>query len=248
MTEQNCKTLLMADGKVGLRIASNLIENFPQDIAALITTTENEISEYARKAGIQTTRYVSEGALLEWLGPMDIDIGLLAWWPHLVSNQLLERARRGFVNTHPSLLPFNRGKHYNFWAIVEEVPFGVSLHSVTPGVDDGPIIAQTPIAYDWVDTGGTLYEKAQKEMINLVQETWPKLRIGQVSSVKQNLEAGSFHFASELEGASALDLDNTMKVRTLLNLLRARSFPGYPACSFQEGNQEYEIRVQITRK
>lgn len=248
MTDPVCKTLLMADGEVGLNILSDIIRDFPKDIAAVVTTSDNAISKYAHDAGIQTIQYTSEVALLEWLGATEIDLGLLAWWPHLVRDRLLQRARRGFVNTHPSLLPFNRGKHYNFWAIVEEAPFGVSLHQVTRGVDDGPIVAQTPIAYDWTDTGETLYIKAQKEMATLLRETWPKLRSANVSSVPQNPKAGSFHFASELDAASRLALDDTTTVRELLNLLRARTFTGHPACTFNDADEEYEVRVQITRK
>ncbi len=248
MNLATCKTLLMADGEVGYRIAKHLTRYYLDDIAAIITTDKNKISNVASSCGINTTTFLGEDELLEWLGADEFDLGLLAWWPHLVSGNLLSRARRGFLNTHPSFLPYNRGKHYNFWAIVEEAPFGVSLHGVTPGIDDGPIIAQSSIPYGWTDTGGTLYEKAQVEMVGLVCRSWEAVRAGQLPAIEQERNVGSFHLASELEPASKLDLNETTTIRALLNLLRARTFPGHPACSFQDGDEAFEVRIEITRK
>lgn len=159
----------------------------------------------------------------------------------------LELASKGFINTHPSLLPHNRGKHYNFWAIVEEVPFGVSLHFVETGIDCGDVIAQEKIYYGWEDTGGTLFHKAQAAICELFEKTYPLVRSGQYSRTAQNLEEGSFHWGKELEPASRIEIDNSYTGRQLLNLLRARTFEGKPACRFSDGGNEYEVRVQINK-
>ena len=73
----------------------------------------------------------------------------------------------GVINLHPSYLPYCRGKDPNFWSIVDEVEFGVSIHKVTPGIDDGPIIFQKKIKKSWVDNGQTLYNKAKMEIVKL---------------------------------------------------------------------------------
>ena len=153
----------------------------------------------------------------------------------------------GFVNTHPSLLPHNRGKHYNFWAIVEQAPFGVTLHRVDAGVDSGAIVSQLPIDYDWCDTGETLYYKAQAAMLQLLTITYPSLRNGQFSSIPQNVNAGSFHRASEIESASMIDLEKNYLARNLLNLIRARTFEGHPGCWFTDGGSRYEISITIKK-
>src|SRR5262249_23135590 len=155
---------------------------------------------------------------------------------------------RGFVNTHPSLLPYGRGKHYNFWSIVDRVPFGVSLHMVDEGVDSGDIVAQTEIPYDWEDTGGSLHRKATQAMLTLFHQTYPRLRRLDFEAQPQNRSVGTFHRGSELEPASSIALDNSYVARDLLNLLRARTFTGYPACSFEDGEDVYEVRVEIKRK
>ena len=63
------------------------------------------------------------------------------------------------------------------------------------------------------------------------------------------MSKGSFHLAKELDRASYIELDKNYCARDLLNLVRARTFDGHPACSFKEKNgEEFEVRIEIRRK
>lgn len=240
------KVVLLADGAVGAKFAKFLIESYPDDIALIVTTQINDIYREAEGKGIRVCVFDSEKNLLGQI-ESGVDLGILAWWPKILKSPLLEAPRLGFVNTHPSLLPYNRGKHYNFWALVEQVPFGVTLHRVDSGVDTGDIVCQAPIDYDWSDTGETLYNKAQAAMFALLKKTYPVLRTGRFVAKPQDLAVGSFHRASELESASKIDLDAHYRARDLLNLLRARSFEGHPGCWFDEAGNRYEISINIRK-
>jgi methionyl-tRNA formyltransferase len=156
--------------------------------------------------------------------------------------------KNGFLNTHPSFLPYCRGKHYNFWTLVEEVPFGVSIHKVDEGVDTGAIVVQRQIDYGWSDTGGTLYYKAQSTMTSLFKDFYPTLSESPLEGQPQTPGVGSFHFAKEIESASRIFLERSYKARDLFNLIRARTFSGYPACSFEDNGEVYEIRLEINKK
>lgn len=244
------KLLLMADNQVGREITRWLVNHYPEDLALIVSVADNEILAIARDAGLPCIEFgsneeVDNNLRLRNLTP---DLGLLVWWPKIVKAPLLNAPKRGFINTHPSFLPHNRGKHYNFWAIVEGVPFGVSLHFVNDGIDTGDIIVQKRVPYDWEDTGGSLYVKASEAMIEIVKEAYPTIRQETIPRFKQNLEEGSFHLARELDPASRIDLQKTYTARALLNLLRARTFPGHPACCFNEGDETFEVRVEIKRK
>jgi len=127
-----------------------------------------------------------------------------------------------------NLLPHNRGKLYNFRALVEESPFGVTLHCVDSGIDSGDIMAQKAITCDWCDTGGSLYHKAQREMVTLFRETYPVLRDGRLPRQPRDLQAGSLHKARESDPASRIELNARYTARELLNRLRARTFGGHP--------------------
>jgi methionyl-tRNA formyltransferase len=240
------RIVLLADGNVGEEINRFLLKNYPQDLVLVVSMQKNDIFRDAESIGIPVCVFDSEKKILERLNGI-ADLGLLAWWPKILKNQLLNAPLNGFINMHPSLLPYNRGKHYNFWALVEQTPFGVTLHRVDSGIDTGEIIAQSTIKYDWTDTGGTLYAKAQKAIVKLFIEAYPLLRMGLYNTKPQDSQAGSFHLASELEAASRIDLDSNYKARNLLNLLRARTFKGHPGCWFVEDGHHYEISVTINR-
>lgn len=238
------RLVLLADGAVGTEIAKYLMVNYLEDLALIVTTEINDIHREAESRGIPVCVFDTEQNVSDRL-KNGVDLGLLAWWPKILKHPLLELPRLGFVNTHPSLLPYNRGKHYNFWALVEQVPFGVSIHLVDSGVDTGDVVAQAAIAYDWSDTGESLYKKAQVAMVDLFRNVYPILRTGQWTSKEQGEGQGSFHRASELEPASQIDLDSPYRARDLLNLLRARTFDGYPGCWFEEAGKRYEISIRI---
>jgi methionyl-tRNA formyltransferase len=240
------KLLLFADGDVGLRIAEFLIAHYPDDLALVVTTSVNAIHDRVQAKGIAVCVYTSELAIADWL-PAGVELGVLAWWPKLIREPLLSFPTEGFVNTHPSLLPYNRGKHYNFWSIVEESPSGVTLHRVDAGVDTGDIVAQREVPCGWVDTGGSLYVKAQEAMVALFCDSYPALRAGGLKSTPQYNARASFHHSSEIEMASRIDLDAAYKGREILNLLRARSFPGKPGCWFEAGGSRYEISIDIKK-
>jgi methionyl-tRNA formyltransferase len=243
------KILMMASGDFGAKAVTWVLENYKTDLAAVITTEKNDVSSRCRATVIPTCIYENENNLLSWLdiNSITFDVGFLAWWPRILGPSVLTRASHGFFNTHPSFLPHNRGKHYNFWALVEQAPFGVTIHRVDARVDSGPIIAQCPIAYDWTDNGETLYTKAQSAMFDLFKRTFPILQCGNFIETPQSPHVGSFHFASELDAASTVELDRSYTARDLLNLLRARTFTGHPACRFVDQGEAFEVRVEIKR-
>ena len=240
------RLVLLADGVVGAKIASFLMDKYPSDLVLLVTTDINDIYREGNAKGFSVCVFDSEKDILDRLVG-GVDLGVLAWWPKILKNPLIDAPQLGFLNTHPSLLPHNRGKHYNFWALVEQAPFGVTIHRVDSGVDTGDIVAQEKIDYDWCDTGETLYNKAQSAMFELFCKTYPVLRKGQYDSKPQNVSLGSFHRAADLEGASMIDLDAMYRARDLINLLRARTFEGYPSCWFEESGDRYEISVKIRK-
>jgi len=241
---------VFADDKVGLYCTQWLIENHRSDLTDIVTTSRNEIYHIAVRNGINAHIFKDEASYLRVCNDnLEMhDLGLLLWWPKIISPAIISTAKLGFINTHPSLLPFSRGKHYNFWALVEQSPFGVSLHQVEKAVDCGAIVAQQKITYTWEDTGETLYHKAIAAMKELFIETYPSIRELDFTSRVQDLSRGSFHLSSELEAASKIPLDTPMTARHLLNLMRARTFEGHPGCSFCDNGVEYEVRIKITKR
>jgi len=190
------------------------------------------------------TVYAEES--LKHLRRLEPDLFILAWWPYIIKRELIEIPKIGVLNFHPSYLPYNRGRNYNFWTLVEDTPFGVSIHWVDEGIDSGAVAYQANIAKTWLDTGETLYSKASAEMLQLFKRSWPRMRSGDIPRVQQDLSLGSSHRGKELEEASRIDLDKMYSGRELLNVIRARTFPPHPGAWFLDEGKKYEVRITIS--
>jgi len=255
MSKRSMRIALFAAGNVGYEVAEFFGEH-EEPIACLVLDSEADSGVNSRiidASRIDSRKVVLGGDLYKIdtvarIKELQLDLGVLAWWPYIIKEPILSIARLGLLNFHPSYLPYNRGKNYNFWTIVEETPFGVSIQAVDGGVDTGPIAFQSRIDKSWEDTGETLYEKAQKEMVRLFIESFPSIKSGNIPKATQDLSRGSFHKASELDPASCIELDKLYRARDLLNILRARTFQPHPGAWFIENGEEYEVRVEIKKR
>ena len=242
------KILLFAHQDIGYRTLEFILSEFKNSLAGIVTVGDNEIIGLAKTSGIahfDFNLYKKEWSTESLL---QVDYIILAWWPKIISKEIIDFPRIGAINFHPSYLPFNKGKNYNFWSIVEKCKFGVSLHFVDEGIDSGDVIFQREISKSWEDTGESLYIKAKSEMLTLFKKSYPKILNGEYVRIKQDKDAGSFHYEKELDKASLLELDKMVKTEDLLNLLRARTFAGKPSCFFIENDIKYEVRIAIKRK
>ena len=246
---------LFAANVVGRRVAQFLGDHGETPACLVLDSHDPESlkSEIVAGSGLKDGNLIFKSDSLtsdetrEQLRALALDLIVLAWWPYILKPEVIGIPRLGCLNFHPSFLPYNRGKHYNFWAIVEGVPFGVTIHWVDVAVDCGDIAFQSRIETTWEDTGATLYYKAQEEIVRLFTEKFPEIKAGRIPRIPQDLAKGSVHRARELEEASRIELDQQYTARALLNLLRARTFLPHPAASFTEGDQRYEVRIEIKR-
>ena len=244
------KIIIFADSDVGLEVTKYLIKDFYEDVIhVVIINNDSIIQEICLEHNVDVSIYQSD-EYYSFISSADFDVGFLIWWPKIVSEELINKAKFGFINTHPSFLPFSRGKHYNFWTLVEGTKFGVTLHYIDKNIDSGDIIYQREINYSWLDNGESLFIKAKNEMINMFKEFYPLYRNDKLIAKKQNLKEGSYHNSSEMEKISELDLDKSYELKHILNLLRGRTFEGYQACSFYDdvSQKSYHVRVSITEK
>lgn len=245
---------VFADGIVGEKTVYYLLKNHREHLKFIVLRNESSkilslCSEFSFKENLvffNSDLYLD--STIDKIKKFPIDYILLAWWPYIVKQPYLSIPKIGVLNFHPSYLPYNRGKHYNFWTIVEETPFGVSIHFVDESIDGGDIIFQKRIDKTWEDTGGTLYQKAQDAMFELFVESYPLIVSGKYERKKQNKDEGSFHYSKELDIASQIFLEKEYRAKDLINLLRARTFPPYPACYFfTENGEKYEVRINIKK-
>lgn len=240
---------IFADKQVGYEAVKFLKESYPNHLKAVFVVEHSDIYDRIVELGITPVPVGAElSTKIKLLELRDLDYILLAWWPYIIKKSIISIPRKGVLNFHPSYLPYNQGKHYNFWTLVERTPFGVSIAFVDEGIDSGDIAFQKRIEKVWEDTGETLFFKAQRTMVELFMESYPSLVAGDFERKTQDTHEGSFHYAKELDPASEIKLDKTYIARDLLNLIRARVFPPNPTCWFVYDENKYGVVVDICKK
>nr|WP_222857388.1 phosphoribosylglycinamide formyltransferase [Rhizobium herbae] len=111
-----------------------------------------------------------EAAILSALESLSPDIICLAGYMRLLSAAFINRYEGRIINIHPSLLPLFPGLHTHQRAIdAGMVEAGCTVHFVTEGMDEGPVILQAKVPVLPGDTAETLAARV------LVQEhrTYP---------------------------------------------------------------------------
>lgn len=98
----------------------------------------------------------------EQLREADVEYVALAGYMRILSDDFVARWAGKMINIHPSLLPLYKGLNTHSQAIDAGDKFGgCSIHIVTPGVDEGPVLAQTPVAIIPGDTAESLARRVQ---------------------------------------------------------------------------------------
>ncbi len=98
-----------------------------------------------------------EAAILATLDSLKPDIICLAGYMRLISGEFISRYEGRMLNIHPSLLPLFPGLHTHQRAIDAGMKLaGCTVHFVTEGMDEGPIVAQGAVPVLPGDTAESL--------------------------------------------------------------------------------------------
>lgn len=245
------KVGLFCDNYVGEKILRFMLDQHEEDVCCIVLKNRNtNFSDIVHKYNYKEefiffNDELKQLEIIERIKALNLDYIILAWWPYIIKEPILNITKLGIINFHPSLLPYGRGKNPNFWAIVEEEPFGVTLHFIDEGIDTGEILFRKEIKIGWEDTGETLYRKGLESIIELYKNNYSKLVKGEISATKQDLQKGRLHLGKELDEKSEINLDEFYTGRDMLNLLRARTFEIFPGCYFYDDGKKYQVQIKI---
>jgi phosphoribosylglycinamide formyltransferase 1 len=159
----------------------------------------------ARAAGIETvcvlpkdypSRDACDRAIAEILRTRNVGLVCLAGYMRILGRPLLEAFPHGILNIHPSLLPSFPGLDAQRQALEYGVSVtGVTVHLVTDGLDDGPIVAQRAVPVLTDDSVETLAARILVEEHRIYPEA-----IGLVLSGGWSVDGRRFVRQSGAEG------------------------------------------------
>ncbi|ESQ78662.1 phosphoribosylglycinamide formyltransferase [Asticcacaulis sp. YBE204] len=180
------KTAIFISGRGSNMVAlveASKAADFPADFALVVSNDPTAAGlEWAAAQGIDTLavdhklygkdREAHERAIDAELRARGIEFICLAGYMRILTPWLVEQWSGKMINIHPSLLPKYKGLHTHERAIeAGDAEGGCSIHWVSPGVDDGDVIAQARVPILDNDTPDALAARVLKEEHKLYAAT-----------------------------------------------------------------------------
>lgn len=157
----NLQALINAQKNATYRIVG-VISHRP-NVFGLQRALHNQIATKTVDHLHYSDRETFETALIEAIEDFSPDLIVLAGFMRILSTPFIMRYEGKILNIHPSLLPKYKGLHTHQRVLdAKETEHGVSVHFVTPELDDGPIVAQVCVPLFHDDTPATVEERVHK--------------------------------------------------------------------------------------
>jgi methionyl-tRNA formyltransferase len=130
----------------------------------------------------------------------------------ILKKSLLDVPPLGTLNLHTGLAPYYRGCSCYFWPLYNsELEYlGVTVHYVTPGIDDGAIVHQGRPTLEANDDENTIFVKLMKLGTQLMIKSLEEIQNGTVRSHEQN-ERGRLYLDSATTTGHFRELHNRLK-------------------------------------
>lgn len=246
------RTIVAGYHNMGCEGLEALIRN-GYDIVAVFTYADaadeaiwfGSVAEAAARHNIPvyTPDNINHPLWVEKIRELKPDVLFSFYYRDILSADILDVPASGCFNLHGSLLPKYRGRVPTNWAIINgETETGVTLHYMTPGIDDGDIVAQQNVSIDANDTAQTLSNKQVAAAGKMLDVCLPAIKDGSVKRTPQNNDEASY-----FGGRSADDgaIDWSQPAATVHNLVRAvtRPYPGAFTFAGQRKLTIWEVEV-----
>lgn len=134
------------------------------DAGGLALAAEMNIPAIAIARADYGSKAEHEAAIQQQLEAWNAEIVCLAGYMRLFTAEFIEKWPARFINIHPSLLPKFKGLNTHQRVLEAGDPeHGSTVHYVTAGMDEGPVIAQARVSVQADDTVESLTDRVLME-------------------------------------------------------------------------------------
>jgi len=171
------KVVLLGKGLLAGRIADWLYDNEQYQLLCVVPNNPPsswtlDLQNWAKDKHVN----VIESGQPADIPPGPIDLAISVTYANILKPDWIARCAKA-INIHNAPLPEYRGVNPINWALKNgEAEHGVTIHEITPGIDDGPIFAITRFPINpAVDEVIDVYERCINFGWKLFKETIPNL-------------------------------------------------------------------------
>jgi len=151
--------------------------------------TASPVKEYALQAGIDVMQppTLKNADVVTELAALSCDLMIVAAYGLILPQDVLDLPTHGCVNVHASLLPRWRGAAPIQAAILNGDPeTGISLMSMTAGLDCGPIYVTNALSIGADETAGELHDRLADLGGRLLVQRLDAIVSGELDAVEQD--------------------------------------------------------------
>lgn len=193
------------------------------------------IPEYSNNAYLKLAKMCSDNGIpfirekninsdkvVEWTESKKPEIGVSAHFTKIIKHSLLTIPPMGFINLHPSPLPYYRGASPQHWQVANgETMSAVTVHYINEGIDTGNIILQVPLEIGPDDYVSDLQKKWLDIYPSIVVDAIKKITDGEASWPQPDIETQYYGILKTED----MILTEEMPVADIYNRIRAFSLP-----------------------
>lgn len=184
------------------------------------------------------TSDINSSETVNWIKQLKPDVVFCFGWSNLIKKEILEISRLGVIGYHPTLLPYNKGRHPLIWAKALGLEkSGSTFFFMDEGADTGDILSQKEFVINFEDDANTVYERLIDTALLQIEEFHDQLKSNTYPRIKQDKTAGnSWRKRGKKDGL----IDFRMNSETICNLVRALTKP-YVGAHLEYNNTDIKI-------
>ena len=188
----------------------------------------------------------NEKSYVEKIKKLNADIGIVCSYNYKLSSDFLKTTKMGYINCHPSKLPYYRGAAPYFHVINNgEKKSAITLHLMEETFDTGDIIYQKEFDVLPIETMGTIFNRTNYMLSDALIEILSLLENGgKLNPIPQD-KTGIYPDAPKVDGNFKIRWKNS--IFEIERLIRACN-PFYNAFSFFRGVNIKVIQSRIIEK
>lgn len=244
--------IFAGDREISVNILSFIISKGYRPLALFISNDakQSHANELVKISGLTPDKIfkgkeVNNDQTINIIKPLEVDYIIGIHFPYIISENLLNIPKIGFLNLHPAYLPFNKGWHTPTWAILDKTPYGATLHFMSKELDAGDIVHQEKIIVSETDTANTLYKKVLKKEFEVFENAFDMLITLKPKRIKQT-EIGTSHLKKDLISIQKIELEKSYTGQELINLLRGLTTNNIKESAyFIKNEKKHHIQVTI---
>lgn len=202
------------------------------DVVGVVTKNESafnsdffNLSSIAQSNDIpfHYTSNINSPETVTWIKELNPDVVFCFGWSNLIKKEVLDISRLGVIGYHPTLLPYNKGRHPLIWAKVLGLKkSGSTFFFMDEGADTGDILSQNEFVINFDEDANVLYNRLVDIALVQIEDFCVQLESGNYIRIKQDTTKGN---TWRKRGKKDGIIDFRMSSSVICNLTRALTTP-----------------------